>query len=406
VIVPGIVAQRRPVVSAIIPLPPDDNISAGNEGTSTVGWGSTSNGTVSQAGSTVRLTSTAGASSSTLSLASLASNDFILYIKMAANYAANQYSYLNFRKGGGVSVFDVIMGYNYETGAAQLGTISSYNYVTAAGNNIATGVTYSTQQEFAIHVDRNRSCVNLFYREPATGKWDFRGSYAFNGDYSVLTDVRMVTSNHTGQWVEYDWILFARPNYIAIGDSICAGHNFFDPNPSVYAGEDNYANTWMKHCLIGQSLRNNLIVNKGVGSESSTATQARIAEATAHSPRVVFLEASTNDEALGISKATRTTNIQNGVNSVAAVSAQTVLLNAMYGTAASADNTPTPDLRDYMLDWWDNYRPGVSGLAGSIDIMQPMLSAGFQSAALSESDGLHPKAAGYQAIGEYMETFE
>jgi lysophospholipase L1-like esterase len=390
---------------AIIATPADDNITAGNEGTSTTGW-STTSGSLSQSGSTVRLTGANGLSA--LALASPTSNDYVLLIKMAANHVSNQYGYLNFRDGV-TSVFDIIMGFNYETNAAQLGTISTFNYSTGApGNNIATGVTYSTQQEFAIHVDRNRSCVNLFYREPGTGKWDFRGSYAYNAGYGSLDEVRLVTSNHAGQWVEYDWILYCRPNGVAIGDSIPAGHNHYDPNPSVYAGEDDYGNTWMKHAALWPSLRNNLIVNKGIGSESSTTTQARIAEATAHSARVIFLHASTNDEALGISKATRTTNIQNGINSITGAGASAVLLNAMYGTSTSGDNTPTPDLRDYMLDWWTNpsYRPSLSGLAGSIDIMQPLLSSGFQSAALTESDGLHPTAAGYQAIGEYIDNFQ
>lgn len=403
-ILPGIIASRPAGAAASIPIPADDNITAGNEGTSTAGWSVTS-GSISQSGSTVRHTGSSAIA--TLNLAGPASNDYVLLIKMAANHVSGQYGYLNFRASGPTNVFDIIMGYNYETSAAQLGTISSFDYNSSAGNNIATGVTYSTQQEFAIHVDRNRSCVNLFYREPATSKWDFRGSYTYNSNYGALADVRMVTSAHAGQWVEYDWILYTRPNYVAIGDSICAGHNFFDPNPSVYAGEDNYANTWMKHCLIGQSLRNNLIVNKGIGSQSSTQIQARIAEATAHSPRVVFLEASTNDEALAISQATRTANIQDGIDDIVAAGADCVLLNAMYGTSTSGDNTPTPDLRDYMLDWWDNYRTTLSPQPeAAIDIMQPLLDSGFQDAARTESDGLHPTAAGYEDIGEYIETFE
>jgi lysophospholipase L1-like esterase len=398
-----------PITAGVtLPIPVDDNITAGNEGTSTSGWSVTS-GTISQSGSTVRHTGSSAIA--TLNLAGPASNDYVLLIKMAANHVAGQFGYLNFRASGPTNVFDIIMGYNYETSAAQLGTISTFDYNSSTGNNIATGVTYSTQQEFAIHIDRNRSCVNLFYREPGTGKWDFRGSYTFNSNYGVLADVRMVTSAHAGQWVEYDWILYTRPNYLAIGDSIVAGHNFFDPNPSVYAGEDNYANTWMKHCLIGQSLRNNLIVNKGIGSQSSAQILARIAEATAHSARVVFLGASTNDEALGIDPNTgagnRTENIEDSIATIQASGAACVLLNAMYGTSTSTDNTPTPDLRDYMLDWWDNDRPTLSPQPDlAIDIMQPMLDSGFQRASDSEADGVHPDAGGYQLIGEDIATRE
>jgi lysophospholipase L1-like esterase len=394
-----------------IPIPPDDNITAGNEGTATTGWGTpTNSGVLSQSGSTVRLTRN-GAGAGTVSVLSLSgptTNDYVLYLKMAANHVSGQYGYLSFRSAGPTNAFDIIMGYNYETSAAQLGTISSFDYNSSTGNNIATGVTVSTQQEFAIHVDRNRSCVNLFYREPGTGKWDFRGQYTYNSRYGNLVDVSLVTSGHSGQWVEYDWILYTRPNYLAIGDSICAGHNFFDPNPSVYAGEDDYDNTWMKHCLIGQSLRNNLIVNKGIGSQTSAQTLARITEATSHQAKVVFLHASTNDQAgTPVAQATRTSNIQDSIDAIVAASADCVLLNAMYGTSAAGDNTPTPDLRDYMLDWWDNYRPTLSPQPElAIDIMQPMLDSGFQRASDTEADGLHPDAGGYQLIGEYIETFE
>jgi lysophospholipase L1-like esterase len=55
-----------------------------------------------------------------------------------------------------------------------------------------------------------------------------------------------------------------------------------------------------------------------------------------------------------------------------------------------------------MLDWWDNYAGSLTGLALRINIMSPLLSAGFMDAALTEADGIHPTAFGYQDIGELI----
>jgi lysophospholipase L1-like esterase len=399
------VMRLRAIVAASFTFPTiaDDNITDGNEGTTTTGWSATvGSPTFSQSGSTVRMTGAAGGNTGELALTGPASSDFILYLNMAARYQAASYAYLTLTGSGGEAL-DIIFGYNYETGSAQQGTISSYDWVSAGVNNIATGVDYSVAQEIAIHVDRNRSCVNLFYKEPGTGKWDFRGSYAYNAAYALLATAKLLCGG-AGNYIEYDWMLYTRPNLVAIGDSIVAGHNFFDPNPSVYGGEDDYDNTWMKHCLIYPSLRNNIIVNKGIGSQTSTQLEARKNEATDCDPRVVFLQVSSNDQANAISQATRTTKIQSMVDDVVAAGAEAIILNGMYATSTAPDNTPA-DLRDYQLDWWDNYLPTITDHYMSIDVMQPMLDAGFQDAALTEADGIHPNLAGYTAIGEYIANY-
>jgi lysophospholipase L1-like esterase len=68
----------------------------------------------------------------------------------------------------------------------------------------------------------------------------------------------------------------------------------------------------------------------------------------------------------------------------------------MYGTSTNANN---PGLRNYMLDWWDNYRPTLTGLYASLDIMAPINSGGFMDASLTQADNIHPNVAGYTAIG-------
>lgn len=376
----------------------DDNAIAINEGTSTTGWSVTSgSGALSQASSSVRLTSSAAAVVADLSIAGPASNDFIILVNASAKYTSGQYSSLRFMDGT-TAMLELSFGYNHLTAAEVLGTISVTDGTT--GNVLSSGVNYeTTPQKFAIHVDRNFSAVNV-YAQHSGGGWLFQASYAYAAGFASLDSVQMTTSADNGQWIEYDWIGYARPNIISIGDSICAGHITFDPNPSVYGGEDNADGQWQRWCVLYPSLRNTLIVNKGLGSETSTALAARIATAvTNHLPRLVYLHASTNDQVNAISKATRSTNIQACINAVAAIGGETILLNAMYGTSGNGIN---PAHRTYMAEWWASDRLSLTGLLQSIDIMPAVVSGDYMDAALTESDGIHPKPAGYQAIGELI----
>lgn len=397
----GLTAATPSGVFLGVPTIEDDNLLAFDEGVATSGWTITSGtGTLSQSGSAVRLTSTAAAVQASLPLAGPSANDAIILIKGGTKYTAGQYSTLQLMDGAS-AVLQLSFGYDHVAANAALGTVSAFDAATSSGNVIASSTNYeSVAQEVCIHVDRNFSAVNLWVRE-STGKWDFRGSFPYAAGYASLDSVALLTSAHAGQWIEYDWIGYARPNMVSIGDSICAGANSFNPNPAHYAGEDNANSTWQKHAQLYQTLRNTLIVNKGIGGQSSAQTLARIAEATAHGARVVFLHASSNDYGAGASQATRSANIQACVDAIAAASAQTVLLNALYGTSAHSQNTAGA-LRDYGQLWWSTYRPALTGVAAVVDIMQPLLGgAGYEDAAKCV-DTIHPSAASYEAIGAYI----
>ena len=173
--------------------------------------------------------------------------------------------------------------------------------------------------------------------------------------------------------------------FIAIGDSHCAGATLFNPNRAL--GLLNPDSTWQRHAALYQHLRNNLIVNKGVGSQTSAMLLARIADATAQGAKVVFLHASSNDVVASIGKAERTANIQATVNAINASGAKCVLLNALYGTQTEAGNLPTPVHRDYMKDWWDTDRVELTGVYLSVDIMQPVITEdGFLNPSLAQAD--------------------
>ena len=385
-----------------LPTIADDNAVDVDEGTSTAPWTVVAGaGNLTQSGSEVTLTNTGASATARRTFAAMPSTtDFIVYIKARAGYTSTKFDYFNFSTSG-TDVFDIIFGYDYETtNAALLGCIGMYDYATGTGKNFATGVTYSTAQELAIHVDRNRGAVSMYRK--VSGKWDFCNSFPYAGGYVSMNRIEMRCRGS----LTFDYVLFAKPNLLAIGDSICAGHTLFDPNPSVYTGVDNYSSTWMRQAQPGlyASLRNTMIVNKGKGGETSATTQGRIAEATAHGARVVFLHASTNDQAGSVSQTTRTSNIQSSINSINTAGASAILLNGMYGTSSAPDNTPSPLLRDYQLAWWNSYRPGLTGVNRAIDIAAAVNSGGFESASLAQSDGLHPNVAGYQAIGDYIVT--
>lgn len=388
-------------ITACLSLLGSDNLLNFDEGTSSAGWSvSSGSGTLSQSGSLLRLTSTsASAVTADLSIASPSSADFIILAKLSAKYASGQFAKLRLLASG-TPVLDLSLGYDHEAGAATLGAISAYSTPAAAGNNLASGINYeSTPQHIAVHIDRKFACVNLFLQE-SDGKWNFCGSFAYAANFSAITSAQIITSAHSDQWMEYDWFGFARPNMASIGDSICAGHNGYDPDPAFYGGEDSGDSTWQKHAIVFTSLRNTLIINKGVGGQTSTQILARISDVTGCGARLVFLHASSNDLA-SISKATRTSNIQSSIDAIVASGARCVLLNAMYGTSSHSQNTPA-QLRDYMKDWWDTDRVSLARVSRSIDIMQPVLGASnYQDAALCV-DTIHPSASGYAAIGPYI----
>jgi len=324
--------------------------------------------------------------------------DSVLYVRVSAPYASGQSNYFSLRDASNNYRISVAMGYSWVTGLQTLGTIGLIANGGATKFDIATGLDYSTPVDLAFHVDRNRSCISVY--KMVVGEWVFVS--AITG--LTLNDVSRFTLGinnvSSASSITLDHALVCRPGMIAFGDSIAAGHTLFDPAPAYYTGNDDNNSTWMRHAQIGRNVRNSLIVNKGVGGNTSAQLLARIAEVTAHRPEVVFLHASSNDLQAGVSQATRTSNHQAIINAITAAGATCYLLNGIY---ANANYSAWPGHAAYMLDWWTNYAPGLTGLAGSIDIMQAVVdSSGVIDPTLAQADGIHPTIAGYTAIGNYI----
>lgn len=387
----------------VLPTISDDNSVFNDEGTTTTGWTAT-NSTMTVVGSTLRSTKVgAGLSANiTKSLTFTGTDkDYIFYGKVKASYATNHIGMIWFLNGS--KEVSIWFGSDAANTSYNGGAISICGTTGASTRNVATAQLATgyetTGVEFALHFDSKWNRLNCFFKE--SGKWRFKCRVACDWFSSTAVSLVHTTASPANAWIEFDYLSLCKPNVMAIGDSICEGKTLFSPDPSF--GLVNNTNTWQYHSPIYASLRNNLIINKGVGSQSSTQLASRIAaDVTTHEPRVVFIHASSNDEGLGVSKATRSAQLQNAVNTVNGVGGQVVLLNSMYGTSTSSDNTPTPDLRDYMKDWWDNYMPSLTGVEEAIDIMAPLNVGNFMNASLAESDGIHPTAYGYQAIGEMI----
>lgn len=391
-----------------LPTIPDENAIFTDNGGSTTGW-TASNATLSTSSGYTRQTKgpTGGSSSSmTKSLGGFVSTDqdFILYGKARCSTGASHIGVIWLLNGS--KEISIWFGTASANGTYTGGSISICGTTGASTRNVvgvASGQAYNTTPvEFALQFDKKFGQLNCFFK--LSGFWELMGRVACDwfapspGNIQVLN----TSGSPNGAWVEFEHLMLSYPNLISIGDSVCAGAPLFNPNRT--SGLTDSDSQWQYYLTAYNALRNNIIVNLGVGSQSSTTIDGRIAEATSHNARVIFLHASTNDEALGVSLSTRTTNIQNSVNSIVGSGAACVLLNAMYGTSGVADNTPTPDLRDYMLDWWDNYQPGITGCDIKLDIMQPLLSGGFMGAGFT-SDGLHPNPGAYEDIANYIDSF-
>jgi len=400
-------AQRLAVYGAGyaggLPAIAGDNATFNDEGTATAGW-TASNASMTLAGSVLPQVKTAAGSNSSISKAisfTSAAQDYILYGKARARYSADTVGVIWLLNG--TKEVAVWLG-SGGTSAAAPGEVTLVGTTGADTRNSATalsGFNYEANWlEFALHFDSKFLSLTMYTRG-ADGSWLYRARVACDWFSAPNIQVLTTTGSAAGAWIEFDYLTLCRPNIIAIGDSICEGKTLFSPNPSLSITD--YESTWQRHALIYPALRNNLIVNKGVSGNTSAQILSRIAEVTGASPRVVFLHASSNDEALGVSQTSRTQNIQATINAINAAGGQVVLLNAMYGTQAGADNQPGPDLRNYMRSWWTSQMPTLTGVVAAIDIMQPVkIGDDFMSPGLTQSDGIHPNVQGYTAIGQLI----
>jgi lysophospholipase L1-like esterase len=381
-----------------IPIPVDDNEIFELNTASASGW---NNGSVTSDGSVLTYDS-ASFKNNFYDFTAISGTDYIIYGKIRADRVAGQ-NINFFLRDGTTNIAGVAIGYDYENSVADVNRTSAFIGGGGGGLRGPDGNWSTSDFEFALQYDSRVGCFNFFVKQ--SGYWEFYGG----ATTSLSTINRIYISTGTGTTPDatiYE-LFVAYPNAVAIGDSITAGHTLYDPIPSFYAGDDNWRSTWMYHAnTVFSSLRNDLIINYGVGGESSLAIKNRTsAMLTNTSPRVVFLHASSNDEAAAISQSQRTINIQDTVDLITGAGADCVLLNAVY---PNPNNTDYPAITTYMKNWWANERGNVTGTALKIDIMggSGILDGSDElAAAYTQPDGIHPNVAGFTLIGDLINTY-
>lgn len=200
-----------------------------------------------------------------------------------------------------------------------------------------------------------------------------------------------------GPWIELDYYTIATPNLVAIGDSFCAGHPNHDPLPSKYPGVDPSPYTWQYHLNPWPYIRNNFIVNKGIGGETSLQIADRIqTDVIQHHPWLCFLPPSMNDTSYGVTLAQRTTAIQSSIH---ACTTEGIQICLPHGLRRPRDTS------SYFTDWNTLYLPTISGQTLNCDWLTPLTGQSQTIAPIfMDDDTLHPNLDGYTRLGLTLST--
>lgn len=386
-------------------LPPvhSENFTFNHEGNTGEDWRQ-SNATLSAAGSYLRMTKSAGAGSVArmdCTASFPCSQDYIIYGKIRGSRSTPKDSTVVWVESGSKQIAlwlgSADAGSTFNHGSASLRVADGS---TETRIQLDSGLDYDVSAvEFALQYCGKFSQLNAWFRE-ADGRWKLKGRAPCKWFSASNISVLKGSASAEETWSEFDYLSICRPNLVAIGDSIGAGSTGFNPN--IVKNLSNDDSTWMRHAKVYQGLRNNLIVNKCVGGESSAQIGARISDATKTGAQVVFLHASSNDTFVSMSQLDRTNNIQKAIHTINSAGAKAVLLNASYGTPSGSGNTPGPTLRDFMTQWWDGPRTELIGVAAAVDTMETVKDElGFLSVSMA-ADGIHPNVAGYSSVGAHV----
>ncbi len=365
----------------------ENNATFNDECTSTTGWNASGATLSIQGGTRLRVTKSGAGEASCSKICELPDfdSDWIVY----GNFRLSSDSGLQaaFTVGG---VHPETLHFNTDTsGSYEAGSLSLQGYAAGGSSGdlhkkIATGLNFSAAAfDLALHYDRTFQVLSFYLK--SAGEWVFQGYVLAEPAENFLLTLDILAASPTNSWMEVDYLTVCYPNIVSTGDSICEGQRW--TNGDV---------TWQKHCPIWSEVRNNLIVNKGVGGRTSEQIYDNISSATQTRAKLCILHTSTNDYGASVSASTRTTMTQNSITALKAAGMQVVLLNSIYYNSAPA--------LAYMKGWWDSNRLSLTGVDLAVNIMTVLKNTGddYVNTALT-LDGLHPNAAGNTAIGGQIE---
>lgn len=320
------------------------------------------------------------------------SKDWIYYAKVTANAAGVS----SIRLGGsGDALGDVIeisFNYNHVTSLPEVGTIS-INFF-----NLLTRVLYTGTQfaDFAIVYD---SKYDVFYMLDR-GQYSFYSEIADRAEFANVsgkTISKLAYVNDASGSLTLDHSKLCKPNYIAVGDSLCGGDNYFAPDP--VKGWSDYDHQWENHANAEGI--NTVIINRGIGGQRSDAISARIqADVIDQGARQCYMHLSTNDardiQDGPLSYTQRSFNVQTGLNLLDVSGVQTILINSVYS-----------NLNAEWASYYQNYLTDTNGFRTLSKyktwVDQMLVLADPQTGVLdpqyTDPDGTHLNQVGYTLMG-------
>ena len=338
----------------------------------------------------------------TISIPDFTAGDALIFIRAGAERRSTGAVNLYLGAAGNVRA---ACSWNYDwvskTNSIGVCTQAGYTFGALAHLNGVSNVSFSSDYEMVdilIQYDSFNDIYATFVFNESTRTWTRIGAGKSATSPYLSPVIRLEGGGDKLTKLRIESVYVCKPNFVAIGDSICEGSTGFAPDYSL----TDFDNCWQKYFTYRQ-LRNNFVVNRGVGSENSSEIAARISDLlTECNPQAVFLHASSNDYGAGFTYTQRNSNISDSVTEIQAGGAKCVLLNSIY---ANEDHVNHPDSGDYTSGWWAE-NSGNMGADIKIDIMQPVIdvATGRLDTALAEADGIHPTKAGYSLIGEFIQT--
>lgn len=373
----------------------------------TAGWTSGANTTLTVInGDTLNMTSSSNTDAiNKQTIAQTADGDWIAYMTLSTDIQT-EYATVDLAQsdtGGTPVAFGVVMNYDWSTLGQENGRISAL--IGSAENTITGPIVDTTQPtDIAVYYNDEFEAVTLFVKQ--AGEWIGYGPVTLPRTEAYWDVLRTYVGNaQLAVNLQIHELFFAKPNVVSIGDSITKGATLYAPDPAEALTD--YSSCWQRYANLYPLLRNNIIVNKGIGSQSSAQIDARLPNVLADTQaQVVFLQASANDFALSISQSQRTANIQASVDKITAAGAKAALINSVYANADSGASFPAA--ADYMRDWWQNERVNITGATIKIDWMATsgILDGDYMDTVFTQADGIHPTPAGYELLGDYIQSLE
>jgi len=339
----------------------------------------------------------------TIPINQTADGDWVAYMKVSTSINS-EYATLDLVEDVSENIgFSMAMNYNWATSSEEDGRISLL--VGSASVRLAGPVVDTTvETEIAVYYNDEFEAVTLYVKQ--AGVWTGYGPVALPRAEAYYDIFRISTgdSQFAVDLKIYD-VFFAKPNAVSVGDSITEGATLYAPDPAEALS--NYESCWQQYANIYNGVRNSIIVNKGIGSQSSAQINAQLPNVLADTQaKVVFLQASANDFARGITQSQRTDNIQSSVNKITTAGAKVALINSVYANSDSGGSFPAA--AEYMKNWWDNELANINDVSIKIDWMagSGILSGEYMNTTFTQADGIHPTPAGYALLGDYIESLE